>query len=202
MEIILRCSLPDRPGALAALAGAIGSAGGDIQAVEVVEHVDDRALDDLVVVVERESVAALLEAVRAVDGIELVHAGPSRGHPADAVTRLAIAVEASLAGAMVTEDTVRTLIGGLLRATEVEFLSANPWPRGDDCTLVLAYGSGALVARRAYRFTHTERERAQALLRLCETIDATGHSTAPPSGVGSVGSGGRGAAGLGSSGLG
>jgi len=47
---MLRCSVPDRPGALAVLAGTIGEAGGDIQAVDVVEHGESDALDDLVVV--------------------------------------------------------------------------------------------------------------------------------------------------------
>jgi hypothetical protein len=46
---LLRVSVPDRPGALGALASAIGEAGGDITAVDVVERGPDAAVDDVLV---------------------------------------------------------------------------------------------------------------------------------------------------------
>src|SRR5450432_3723842 len=46
---LLRVSVPDRPGALGLLAGAIGSAGGDITAVDVVEREASSAIDDILI---------------------------------------------------------------------------------------------------------------------------------------------------------
>jgi hypothetical protein len=49
MLYLLRVSVPDRPGALGALASAIGEAGGDITAVDVVERGLSAAIDDVLV---------------------------------------------------------------------------------------------------------------------------------------------------------
>lgn len=49
MLYLLRVSVPDRPGALGALASAIGEAGGDITAVDVVERGPAAAIDDVLV---------------------------------------------------------------------------------------------------------------------------------------------------------
>ncbi|MGH8907350.1 MAG: ACT domain-containing protein [Egibacteraceae bacterium] len=168
MEILLRCAVPDRPGALAALAGAIGSAGGDIEAVDVVESEDGTALDDLFVRVSGpEGLRAVVENVRAVEGVKLIHAGPSRGHPGDAVTRAAIGLEAILSGAMTIEHGVEALVGGLLRATRVTFEAPDDAPACNDRVLVLPFAGHALVLRRDYRFTETEIDRARSLLRVC-----------------------------------
>jgi hypothetical protein len=177
MEIMLRCSLPDRPGALATLAGAISEAGGDIQAVDVVETSDGRALDDLVVVIEPERVRSLVQAIDDQEDIELVHAGPSRGHPGDAVTRLALRLELLLNGAMDRRHAVQTLIGGLLRATAVEVVPAGSAPRAGERVLVLRYGGEAVVVRRDYRFTTTEVERAQAILSVAREAERALQST-------------------------
>ncbi len=105
MEVMLRCSVPDRPGALASLAGTIADAGGDIQAVEVIESGEGAALDDLVVIVEDPAqLERLLTALRTLEGLAVIHAGPSRGHPGDAVTRLAVGFESLVNGAMTLEN--------------------------------------------------------------------------------------------------
>jgi hypothetical protein len=44
---LLRVALPDVPGSLGRLASAIGSAGGNIEAIEVVERHHDRVIDDV-----------------------------------------------------------------------------------------------------------------------------------------------------------
>jgi hypothetical protein len=167
MEIMLRCCLPDRPGALAALAGAVAAGGGDIQAVDVVEHDGGRALDDLVVVLrDGANLADVLARIEAVDEVEVVHVGPSRGHPADATTRLALGLEAALTGAQTAEQAVTTLIGGLLRAQEIEIVDGSVTP-SDDAELAVPLGARTVIARRAYRFTTTEQWRAEAIARVC-----------------------------------
>ena len=48
MPYLLRVELPDVPGSLGAVAAAIGQAGGDIEAIEIVEHrPDGTAVDDV-----------------------------------------------------------------------------------------------------------------------------------------------------------
>jgi hypothetical protein len=48
MPFLLRVELPDVPGSLGRVATAIGEAGGDIEAIEIVEHRDDgTAVDDV-----------------------------------------------------------------------------------------------------------------------------------------------------------
>lgn len=163
---MLRCELPDSPGSLAALAGTIGEAGGDIQAVDVVETGDDRVLDDLVVVIDAERGADLLAAVEALPGVGLVHAGPSRGHPGDAVTRLAVGLEALLTGQSPLERGLPTVIGGLLRASAAELTSRDEAPQASSKVLILDVDRRVLVLRRDYRFTATERDRAASLVRV------------------------------------
>jgi hypothetical protein len=168
MEVMVRCSVRDRPGALAVLAGTIGEVGGDIQAVDVIEHSDDgTALDDLVVVVEdAQMLSTLVDKIRGLEGVTLIHAGPSRGHPGDAVTRLAIGLEAILQHAMTLDHGVCALLGGLLRASSAELVDAAHAPAMLGKRLVLPMDSRVLVLTRDYRFTATERERAHAMLRV------------------------------------
>ncbi len=167
MEITLRCDVPDRPGTLAAVTGAISAAGGDIVAVDVVETANGRALDDLGIVIEPARMQALIDAVRSVDDVVLVHAGPSRGLPGDAVARLALGVESLLNGAMTLEHAVSALVGGLLGASRAELVPAGAPMARTDTVLVLDFDSQQLVLERDYRFTDTERERAAAILRTC-----------------------------------
>lgn len=167
MEVMLRCRVPDRPGALATLAGVIGESGGDIQAVDVLETGVDDALDDLVVVVDQPAqLQLILDRVRALEGFTVVHAGASRGHPGDAVTRIAVRLEGLMSGAMTLDHGLAALIGGLLRASRAELVDAGVSEEPTDRRLVLAVDDRVLVVERDYRFAGVERERAQALLRV------------------------------------
>jgi hypothetical protein len=166
MELMLRCVLPDRPGALAKLASAISAVGGDIQAVDVVEHRDGRALDDLELLLDADRIPTLLQRLSAIEGVKVVHAGPSRGIPGDAVTRLSIGLETLLNGSAEPRRGLQTLIGGMLRARSAEFVRPRDVPRGDPSCLALEVGDDLLLLQRDYRFTATEQERAEALLRV------------------------------------
>ena len=163
----MRVSVPDRPGALATVAGAFAEAGADIEAIEVIETQDGVALDDLVCVIEPESLGRLVASINAIDAVEVVHIGPSRGLPGGAVSRLALGLESLLNGAMDRDHAVQTLVGGLLRATAADLVAADQAPRSGDKTLVLAIDHRVLVVRRDYRFTHTEQSRAKAIVSAC-----------------------------------
>jgi ACT domain-containing protein len=47
MPYLMRVELPDVPGSLGRVASAIGEAGGDIEAIEIVEKRDGFAVDDV-----------------------------------------------------------------------------------------------------------------------------------------------------------
>ncbi len=57
---LLRVELPDRPGALGAVASRIGAVRGDLVAVEVVGHRDGKAVDEFVVELADEDHLSLL----------------------------------------------------------------------------------------------------------------------------------------------
>jgi hypothetical protein len=177
VEIMLRCAVADRPGALAELAGVIGGTGADIESLEVVHVEDGTALDDLVCVVrDPQHLRELLAAVEALPQVEVVHASLSRGHPGDAVTRLAVGLEAIITGAMPPERGLTTLLGGLLHAEEVVLTPAELAPAERKGVMVVPFGEARVALRRSYAFSATERSRALALLRICEQAVAASPS--------------------------
>src|SRR5450432_60639 len=112
MLYLLRVSVPDRPGALGALASAIGEAGGDITAVDVVERGPTAAVDDVLVeTADAESAATILAKLESLprivieawqpftegdqlrDGLDIVDGlGSTASRAPAAITRVAPAV--------------------------------------------------------------------------------------------------------------
>jgi len=77
---LLRLRLPDRPGALGAVATALGHVNADIISVDVVAHLDKQAIDDIVVEVPREVLAdSLVSAASSVDGVRVLSIRPYSG---------------------------------------------------------------------------------------------------------------------------
>ncbi|MFD1858436.1 amino acid-binding protein [Aeromicrobium camelliae] len=73
MAFHLRVELPDVPGSLGALATALGSAGADIEAIEIVEHRQDGfAVDDVLLELPPSVMPdALITACHALDGVRV-----------------------------------------------------------------------------------------------------------------------------------
>ncbi|MCW2603378.1 MAG: amino acid-binding protein, partial [Pseudonocardiales bacterium] len=70
MSYLLRVVLPDRPGALGALATALGSVEADILSVDIVERSPGFAVDDLVVDIPSDRLAdSLITAALGVEGV-------------------------------------------------------------------------------------------------------------------------------------
>jgi len=112
MLYLLRVSVPDRPGALGALASAIGEAGGDITAVDVVERGPSAAVDDVLVetpdAISADAILARLGSLPAIaieawqpftegdqlrDGLDIVDGlGSTASRALAAITRIAPAV--------------------------------------------------------------------------------------------------------------
>lgn len=77
---VLRIALPDRPGALGAVASRIGSVRGDVVAVEIIERNAGRAVDEFVVeVADGENLPLLLSEILEVDGVVVEEAHPISG---------------------------------------------------------------------------------------------------------------------------
>jgi hypothetical protein len=72
MPFLLRVELPDVPGSLGRLAGAIGEAGGDIEAIEIVEKRHDGVAVDDVLLETTAMPDSIVSACNALDGVRVV----------------------------------------------------------------------------------------------------------------------------------
>lgn len=74
MPFLLRVELPDVPGSLGRVASAIGEAGGDIEAIEIVEHRHDgTAVDDVLLETAPGAMPdSIVSACNALDGVRVV----------------------------------------------------------------------------------------------------------------------------------
>ncbi|MGQ0776960.1 MAG: ACT domain-containing protein [Pseudonocardiales bacterium] len=80
MSFLIRVQLPDRPGALGALATALGNVGGDILSVDVVERGSGIAIDDLVVELPTGGQPdVLITAAESIEGVEVDAVRPWAG---------------------------------------------------------------------------------------------------------------------------
>jgi len=104
MSFLIRVVLPDRPGALGAVASALGHAGGDILSVDIVERSAGQATDDLVVELPPDKLPdSLVTAAASVPGVRVeyirAYAGvidPFR----ELVEKLAVSAEGDAAGVL------------------------------------------------------------------------------------------------------
>ncbi|MGL5810680.1 MAG: amino acid-binding protein [Nocardioides sp.] len=74
MSYLLRLALPNVPGSLGKVAGAIGSAGGDINAIQIVEATPEgAAIDDVLLDLPNGALPdAIVSACNALDGVEVL----------------------------------------------------------------------------------------------------------------------------------
>ena len=73
MPFLLRVELPDVPGSLGRVAGAIGEAGGDIEAIEIVEKGDGFAVDDVLLeIVPGTMPDSIVSACGVLDGVSVL----------------------------------------------------------------------------------------------------------------------------------
>ena len=69
---VVRIALPDRPGALGLVASRIGAVGGDIVAINILERLDRRAVDEFVVEIGQELIDLLQSEIHEVDGVSIL----------------------------------------------------------------------------------------------------------------------------------
>lgn len=81
MSFLLRVQLPDTPGSLGYVAGALGEVGGDIRSVDVVHHREDgTVIDDMVVDLPSGRLPdTLITAAQSISGVEVDSIRPFSG---------------------------------------------------------------------------------------------------------------------------
>lgn len=109
---VLRLALPDRPGALGAVASRVGAVGGDVVGIAILEHDHTRAVDELVVELPDDHgpgmVDLLVSEVLEVDGVEVEHVEAATAAERD--PRLdALETAATLVGARSPQDALDAL---------------------------------------------------------------------------------------------
>ncbi|MCU1658095.1 MAG: Amino acid-binding domain protein [Pseudonocardiales bacterium] len=80
VSYLLRILLPDRPGALGAVASALGAVGADILSVDVIERSPGSAIDDIVIELPPDRLAdSLVSAASTVPGVQVESIRPYAG---------------------------------------------------------------------------------------------------------------------------
>lgn len=117
MTYILRVWMPDRPGALGALASRIGAVGGDLTGIDILERGAGRAIDELVVELPDDSPALvdlLVAEIHQVDGVDVEDIRPAAEALHD--PRLdALETAAVLVGAPTPESAIEELCSHAIR---------------------------------------------------------------------------------------
>ena len=109
MSYLLRVALPDVPGSLGRLASAIGSAGGNIDAIEIVERSDGRAVDDVFLAAETGVMPdSIISACTSLEDVEVLWI--SRYGAGSNLTRDLEVVEAMTSAPAVARDTLVDLL--------------------------------------------------------------------------------------------
>ncbi|HLI23849.1 MAG TPA: ACT domain-containing protein [Acidimicrobiales bacterium] len=107
-SFVVRVWLPDRPGALGAVASRIGAVRGDVVGIEILERGGGRAVDDLVVALpDADLVPLMVREVNQVDGVDVEDVRPAAAQPVDAGLRAlesaAVLVDQGDAGSLLRE---------------------------------------------------------------------------------------------------
>jgi hypothetical protein len=83
-QFVVRLWLPDRPGALGAVASRIGAVRGDVVGIDILERGADRVIDELVVELPDAGLVSLLVAeIAQVDGVDVEDVRPVTDHVLD-----------------------------------------------------------------------------------------------------------------------
>ena len=152
MPFLLRVELPDVPGSLGRLAAAIGEAGGDIDAIEIVEkRPDGTAVDDVLLETEPGTMPdSIVSACNGLDGVEVVwisrySAGANLTLDLEAVEELTVAPENALDRLVdLLPDTFRVHWGARIHRVQGVLHATNAAP--EDLAFTELEGSGRIEA--------------------------------------------------------
>ena len=152
--VLLRVWLPDRPGALGAVASRIGAVRGDIVGIDVLERNEGVAIDEFgVLLSDPELLPLLVREVEEVDGCRVEHVMVVTHFPdprLDALISVALVCEAADAAAL--QQALATYAGTAFRADWVAVMAADRVlasygnPPADDYLVALASGAASSPA--------------------------------------------------------
>lgn len=153
---VIRIWLPDRPGALGAVASRIGAVRGDVIGIDIIENGGGRAIDELTVFLDNDSLIDLLiSEIREVDEVDIEHVRALDSSPVDPVlTSLEIAhhLMHHSGSPAAFGDTVRA-IEQLFRATWVALIDTETSVVGNATQVLACSGSGAPTGEWLVAFT-------------------------------------------------
>jgi hypothetical protein len=134
VSYLLRLVLPDRPGALGAVATALGEVGADILSVDVIERSPGFAIDDLVLELPTDRLAdSLLTAATSVEGVRVESIRPYAG-----VIDPHRELELLDALAAAPSDSSRVLADGVARIFRAGWALVLDAPKGGTAAIVAA----------------------------------------------------------------
>ena len=111
--IVVRVWVPDRPGALGAVASRIGAVHADVIGIDILERGAGRAVDELTVEIsDHQHVDLLVQEISQVDGVDVEHVRPARASHNDRSVR-SIAVASALLDATSADELLAQLVDGL-----------------------------------------------------------------------------------------
>jgi hypothetical protein len=152
--VLLRVWLPDRPGALGAVASRIGAVRGDIVGIDVLERNDGVAIDEFgVVLSDPELLPLLVREVEEVDGCRIEHVTVVNHFPdprLDALVSVALVCEAddpaALQGALATYAATAFQADWAAVMDDHRVLTACGNPPADNYLVALAQGAASSPA--------------------------------------------------------
>lgn len=132
----VRVWLPDRPGALGAVASRIGAVRGDVVGIEILERGAGRVIDELLVDLPDDALVPLLiREVAAVEGADVEEVRPA--HHSSERDPLRIAVE------LVEQESAESLVQALVDHVALEFEAEWVAVAGEDGVAIAGAGGGA-----------------------------------------------------------
>ncbi len=194
-NFLIRVRIPDRPGALGAVASRIGAVGADVVSIDILQRAHGEVVDELGVVTATDDLAGLLEEeILEVDGVsleevrsiggpvpdrhaELIEIATALVHqttPDDVLSELVVRTRSSLAAAfvaLVDPDAGTVVVADGDRPPVEQISSSLSRPDHNDRTLTTRLnGSGLvlLVVRKAPILRDRERQRVGALAALAD----------------------------------
>ncbi|MBP6730312.1 MAG: ACT domain-containing protein [Microthrixaceae bacterium] len=110
---VVRVWLPDRPGALGAVASRIGAVHADVVGIDILERGAGRAVDELTIdIADARHVDLLVQEIAQVDGVDVEHVRPARSSFSDRAGE-SLELAASIMEAASTKAALDVLVVGV-----------------------------------------------------------------------------------------
>lgn len=172
-DVLVRVVLPDRPGALGAVASRIGSVGGDVVFIDILERSNGVVVDEIgVVLADAALVELMVGEVHEVDGAAVEAVRPVTSAAVDPRTEL-LAAATGLVRQQRAEDVLAFLVDAARAGFGAEHVAVAPSPEHHNAPDVAvakldAVGADLVVVRRHPVLRQRERTRLAELAELAD----------------------------------